>query len=149
MAPTLTDLRGMLPDSSIELQAIVSSRDEAIRRVGTLLVDAGAVHPGYVDQMLEREGVVSTFVGDGIAMPHGTLSETNDVRNEGLSVLVLAEPIDWAGESVSVVIGIAAHGRRYIALLSQLASVLLEEGRVAELHAAKSTSEVQKLLSSS
>jgi PTS system mannitol-specific IIA component len=138
----------MLPETSIELGAIVASRDEAIRRVGALLVDAGAVDPAYVDQMLEREAVVSTFVGDGIAMPHGTLSKTNDVREEGLSVLVLAAPIDWAGESVSVVIGIAAHGRQYIALLSQLASVLLEEGRVAALHAANTPIEVQKLLAS-
>jgi mannitol PTS system EIIA component len=146
MAPTLTDLRGMLPESSIELGVTVASRDEAIRRVGALLVDAEAVDPGYVDQMLEREAVVSTFVGDGIAMPHGTLSEKNDVCKEGLSVLVLAKPVDWAGESVSIVIGIAAHGRGYIALLSQLASVLLEEGRVTALHAATTPVEVQKLL---
>jgi PTS system mannitol-specific IIA component len=146
MAPTLPELQELLPDASVELAVSVSSRDDAIRRVGALLVRAGAVEPGYVDHMLEREASVSTFVGDGVAMPHGTVTDDSEVLQEGLSVLVLAEPVDWAGETVSVVIGIAAHGRDYIALLSQLASELLRDGRVAELSAANTPRAVRELL---
>jgi len=148
MAPTIVELRALLPDSAILIGADVTSREDAIRRAGDLLVASGAVHPAYVDQMLERESVVSTFVGDGVAMPHGTLNAKNDVVEEGLSVLVLAEPIDWAGQPVTLVIGIAAHGRRYITLLSQLAANLLDDGRVEALRAASTVDRVRELLAS-
>jgi mannitol PTS system EIIA component len=146
MAPTLDELRLLLPDSSIIVGASATGRDDAIRQVGALLVSAGAVRPDYVEQMLERERVVSTFVGDGVAMPHGTLTAKSDVKAEALSLLVLTEPIDWAGQSVSLVIGIAAHGRRYITLLSQLAAALLDDGRAAALRAAATPEAARSLL---
>jgi len=146
MAPTLDELQILLPSSSIVLDAKVANRDDAIRQAGHLLVQAGAVDPDYTDQMLERERSVSTYVGDGIAMPHGTLTAKVDVKSEGLSVLRLAEPIDWAGQPVTLVIGIAAHGRRYITLLSQLAMALLDDGRATSLREATTASEVRRLL---
>jgi mannitol PTS system EIIA component len=146
MAPTVPELSRLLPDASINLAARAQDRDDAIRQAGALLVAAGAVEPDYVDQMLERERVVSTFVGDGIAMPHGTLTAKSDVVAEGLSILVLADPIDWAGQPVMVVIGIAAHGRRYISLLSQLAAALLDDGRAQSLRDATTVDQVRALL---
>jgi PTS system mannitol-specific IIA component len=148
MAPSRSELRVLLPETSIDLDATATSRDEAIRQVGALLVAAGSVDSGYIDQMLDREGTVSTFVGDGVAMPHGTLAAKNDVLVEGLALLRLANPIDWGDEQVAVVIGIAAHGRRYITLLSQLASALLEEGRAESLRTATTLDEVYELLAS-
>jgi PTS system mannitol-specific IIA component len=148
MAPTLDELSTLLPPSSIDLGATASGRDDAIRKAGALLVAAGAVDPDYVEQMLERERVVSTFVGEGIAMPHGTLTAKSDVLNEGLAVLLLAEPVDWAGQPVTLVIGIAAHGRRYITLLSQLATALLDEGRAKSLREATTAEQVRALLAS-
>jgi mannitol PTS system EIIA component len=148
MAPTLDELSRLLPESSINLAATAANRDDAIRQAGALLVQAGAVDPDYVDQMLERERVVSTFVGDGIAMPHGTLTAKSDVLNEGLSVLLLSEPVSWAGQPVTLVIGIAAHGRRYITLLSQLATALLDDGRATSLREATTAERVRALLAS-
>jgi PTS system mannitol-specific IIA component len=148
MAPSRSELRVLLPETSIDLDATATSRDDAIRQVGALLVSAGSVESGYVDQMLDRERTVSTFVGDGVAMPHGTLAAKNDVLVEGLALLRLANPIDWGDQQVAVVIGIAAHGRRYITLLSQLASALLEEGRAESLRTATTLDEVYELLAS-
>jgi mannitol/fructose-specific phosphotransferase system IIA component len=139
-------VRVALPTSSVVLGAKVVGRNDAIRQAGALLAQAGAVHPAYVDQMLERELVVSTYVGDGIAMPHGTLTAKVDVMREGLSLLRLAEPVDWAGQPVTLVIAIAAHGRRYITLLSQLASALLDDGRATSLREATTADEVRLLL---
>jgi PTS system mannitol-specific IIA component len=146
MAPTLDELQALLPTSSIVLDASVADRDDAIRQAGALLAQAGAVDPDYVDQMLERERVVSTYVGDGIAMPHGTLTAKVDVKSEGLSLLRLAEPVDWAGQPVTLVIAIAAQGRRYITLLSQLAIALLDDGRATSLREATTADEVRLLL---
>jgi PTS system mannitol-specific IIA component len=148
MAPTLDELSILLPVSSIDLHASVTDRDDAIRKAGALLVASGSVDPDYVGQMLERERVVSTFVGEGIAMPHGTLTAKSDVVNEGLSILLLSDPVDWAGQPVTLVIGIAAHGRRYITLLSQLATTLLDEGRAKSLREATTPEQVRALLAS-
>ncbi len=148
MAPTLDELSRILNENSIDLSATATSRDDAIRQAGALLVAAGAVDPDYVEQMLARERVVSTFVGEGIAMPHGTLTAKSDVVNEGLSVLLLRKPVDWAGHPVTLVIGIAAHGRRYITLLSQLATALLDDGRATSLREASTVERVRALLAS-
>ena len=148
MAPTHDELAQLLPTSSIHLSSTATTRDEAIREAGALLVAAGAVEPDYVEQMLARERVVSTFVGDGIAMPHGTLTAKSDVLSEGLAVLLLDRPVDWAGQPVTLVIGIAAHGRRYITLLSQLATALLDDGRATSLREASTAEQVRALLAS-
>jgi mannitol PTS system EIIA component len=148
MAPTLPELTVLLPESSIVLHAQAQDRDDAIRQAGQLLILSESVLPDYVDQMLEREGVVSTYVGDGIAMPHGTLTAKVGILKDGLSLLRLDEPIDWGSERVSLVIGIAAHGRRYITLLSQLATALLDEERAGKLRDATTAAEVQRLLAS-
>jgi PTS system mannitol-specific IIA component len=148
MALSLIELMQLMPQQSINLEAIAASRTEAIRMAGALLITAGSVEPEYVDEMLDREAAVSTFVGDGIAMPHGTLTAKSDVLVEGLSLLRFAEPVEWAGEHVTVVIGIAAHGRRYIALLSQLATALLDGDTAARLRETRSVDEVYELLSS-
>ncbi|MEO5921749.1 MAG: PTS sugar transporter subunit IIA, partial [Pseudolysinimonas sp.] len=64
-------LTELLAPASIRLDATATDRDDAIRQAGAALVEAGAVDPSYVDAMLERENSVSTFVGEGVAIPHG------------------------------------------------------------------------------
>ena len=135
-------LRELLPAESIYLNAAASSREDAVRQAGEALVRAGATGPGYVDSMLERERTVSTFVGEGVALPHGTLSAKDDVRADALVLLRFAETIEWGGESVSVVVGVAAHGRHYIALISQIASVLLTPSRAEALRSAATVKDV-------
>jgi PTS system mannitol-specific IIA component len=144
--PGIADLRRLLPPESIDLGATDSTREEAIRHSGALLMVAGAIEPEYIERMLEREQSVSTYVGDGIAMPHGTIQSKSEVTAEGLALLRLAEPIDWGDERVSIVIGIAAHDRRYVALLSQLASVLLDDGAIAALLEASEPEAVYSIL---
>jgi mannitol PTS system EIIA component len=146
VALTIDEVRALLPDSSVSLGAAAASRDEAVRLAGALLVKAGAVEAEYTERMLERERDVSTFVGEGVAMPHATSPAAGSIRAEGLCVLALSEPVDWAGQPVTLVIGIAAAGRRNIALLSQLALVLLDEGRADALRVASSPQQVQELL---
>ena len=139
--------RTLLPESSIVLDATVTTREEAVALAASVLASAGAVNDAYGDAMLEREYSVSTYVGEGIAMPHGTLTAKDTVVADGLVLLRFPEPIDWNGERVSVVIGIAARGRGYISLISQLASVLLDSGKAADLRAATTTDEVYAIFS--
>jgi PTS system mannitol-specific IIA component len=146
VALTIDEVERLLPDSSISLGLVSASRDEAIRQAGSVLETAGRVTSEYADRMLERESDVSTFVGEGVAMPHGTRAAAECILEEGLCLLQFIEPVGWAGQPVTLVIGIAAAGRRNITLLSQLALVLLDEGRADALRSATTARQVRQLL---
>ncbi len=141
----LTDL---LAPASIRLDAVAADRDDAIRQAGAALIEAGAVDPSYVDAMLERENSVSTYVGEGVAIPHGTLAGKDAVKDDAIVVLRFPAGVDWGGNDVSVAVGIAAKGNGHIALLSQLATVLLDPEKAAALRDATSADAVYELLAS-
>jgi PTS system mannitol-specific IIA component len=146
MSDETPDLTKLLAESSIRLTESAASRDDAIRLAGAALVEAGAVDASYVDAMLEREQSVSTYVGEGVAIPHGTLAGKDSVKQDALVVLRFPEGVDWDGNDVSVAVGIAAKGNGHIALLSALAGVLMDPEKAAALRAAESSAAVYALL---
>jgi PTS system mannitol-specific IIA component len=139
-------LGALLDESSIRLDAAADDIDDAIRQAGAALIEGGAVHDGYIEAMLEREAAVSTYVGEGVAVPHGTFAAKGTVERNALVLLRLAAPVDWNGNDVSVVIGLAAQGRGHVGLLSRLASVLLDPERAARLRNASSSADVYSVL---
>ncbi|MBM7410934.1 PTS system mannitol-specific IIA component [Clavibacter michiganensis] len=144
---TTARLSDLLADGSIRLDARADDRESAIRQAGEALVAAGAVDPAYVEAMVERERSVSTFVGEGVAVPHGTLAAGRDlVRADAISVLRLPDGVDWDGHDVRIVIGIAATGGGHIALLSRLAEILLDPERAERLRGATDPATVRSLL---
>ena len=137
----------LLDPVAVRLHESAADRTEAIRRAGEALVDCGAVDRAYVTSMLEREESVSTYVGEGVAIPHGMPSARGLVRRDALSFLRFDRPVDWGGAGeVRVAIGIAAKDGRQVEVLAELASVLLDPGRAAALRAAGSAEEVVALL---
>ncbi|MGV8885209.1 MAG: PTS sugar transporter subunit IIA [Microbacteriaceae bacterium] len=140
-------LSSLLAESSIILDATATSRDDAVRQAGEALVAAGAVQPSYIEAMLDRERSVSTYVGEHIAIPHGTVAGNIAVTSTALVLLRFAEGVEWNGETVTVVIGIAAQGNGHIALLAQLATALLKPERAKALRDATSVKDVYALLS--
>ena len=139
-------LTSLLAEQSIRLDCSAEDRFDAVRQCGAALVDAGAVDESYVDAMLERERTVSTFVGEGVAIPHGTLAGKESVKQDALVVLRFPEGVDWDGNPVSVCVGIAAAGGGHIALLSQLAEILLDPDKAEQLRGATSADQVYALL---
>jgi len=139
-------LSALLAESSIRLAQSATNQEDAIRQTGAALLEAGAIDASYIDAMLERERSVSTFVGEGVAIPHGTLAGKDSVKNDALVVLRFPDGVDWAGNDVRVCVGIAARGNGHIALLSQLATVLLDPDKAAALRAATTSAEVYELL---
>lgn len=142
-APALTAL---ISRESIRLNETATDKFDAIRQVGAALLDTGAIDPSYIDAMIERENTISTFVGEGVAIPHGTLAGKDAVKSDALVVLRFPAGIDWDGNDVVVCVGIAARGNGHIALLSQLATVLMEPDKAAALRAATTADEVYELL---
>lgn len=137
----------LLDRRAIRLDEPASDKDEAIRRCGAALVEIGAVEPGYVDTMLARERSISTYVGEGVAIPHGTLGGKELVRRDALAVLRFPDGVDWDGERVTVCVGIAAAGDGHVELLAALAEVLLDADQARALREATDVDAVVELLS--
>jgi PTS system mannitol-specific IIA component len=142
-------LGGLLEPRAVRLAERAAGRFEAVSRCGEVLVDLGAVAPGYVDAMIEREQDISTYVGAGVAIPHATAAGKAHVKRDALAVLRFTEPIDWDGAEVTMCVAIAALGNGHLDLLADLADVLMDSERAAQLRAATEPAEVLRLLGGS
>jgi PTS system mannitol-specific IIC component len=136
----------VLPREAIVLSGTARTRDDAITEAGELLVASGAVDPSYVDSMHERETSVSTYMGNLLAIPHGTNEAKSSIRRTGISFVRYPDGIDWKGKEVQFVVGIAGAGDDHLALLQRIATVFLDKTQMAELQAATTTDEVSMVL---
>ena len=119
----------------IQLNAVASDRTDAIRKAGELLVKSGCVLPDYVGGMLKREESMSTYLGSGVAIPHGVYENKDHVKQTGISVLQLPQGVEWdeGGEPVFLVIGIAASGDEHVDVLARLAEAVEDEAVLNEM----------------
>ena len=99
-------------------------KETAIRRAGELLVAGGYVDASYVDAMLAREEMATTYMGMGLAIPHGTSEAKAAVRRSGIVVLQYPEGVDFGDEKARLVIGIAGVGDAHLDLLARVAGAL-------------------------
>ena len=124
----------IISEDLIKLQATATSKEDAIKKCGQLLVDAGCVEPGYVDGMLARETTMSTYLGNGVSIPHGEYENRSQIHRTGLSVLQLPEGIEWEdGEKAYLIIGIAAQEDEHMGVLANLAEAIEDEETTQEL----------------
>jgi PTS system mannitol-specific IIC component len=140
------DPADLLADESVVLAGRATTRDEAITEAGRLLVAVGAVEESYVDSMHERERSVSTHMGNGLAIPHGTNDAKSAIRRTAISFVRYSDGIDWNGKEAKFVVGIAGAGNDHLALLGQLGRVFVDKDRVAQLEAATSVDDVRRIL---
>ncbi len=118
----------------IKLNGTAATKAEAIQQAGELLVESGAIAEGYIAGMHEREASMSTYLGNGVAIPHGMHESVQFINESAVSVLQLPNGVEWEdGEMVYLVIGIAATSDDHIGILSNLAEVIEEEEAVMEL----------------
>jgi PTS system mannitol-specific IIA component len=136
----------VLTQAQIKVPGTARSRDDAIREAGQILVDAGAVSPAYVDAMFEREQSVSTYMGNLLAIPHGTNEAKDTIARSAISVVRYDEPIDWNGNEVRFAVGIAGVDNGHLEILGKIAIVFSDTDEVDKLLAAGSAEEVYQLL---
>ncbi len=143
-------LLSLLPNEAIVLSGKARTRDQAIEEAGQLLVATGAVDPAYVASMFEREKSVSTYVGNHLAIPHGTNEAKQSIKRTGLSFIRYPEGIDWKGDGqlAHYVVGIAGAGGDHLSLLGSIAHVFLDKNKVAALEAATTKDQVTAVLAS-
>ncbi|WP_194409153.1 PTS sugar transporter subunit IIA [Microbacterium cremeum] len=124
-----------------------ATREEAMKEAAGILEAAGAVTGAYFDAMLQREQTVSTYMGNELAIPHGTNETKNAILESALSVVRYDGGVDWGGEPVTFVVGIAGKGDEHLEILSQIAILFSEEDDVARLKAAQTPEELFSLVS--
>lgn len=133
----------ILTPKTVEVGASLSSRDEAIRRAGELLVQNGNVDERYVDSMFEREKSVSTYMGNAVAIPHGTNDSKQWVTRSGLSIITVPEGVEYGdGDVAKIVIGIAGKGDDHLDILSRISLVVSEEENVEKIVNAQTKEEL-------
>lgn len=136
----------VLTPGQVRIHAGSVSRDEAIREAADILQAAGAVTAGYYDAMLQREATVSTFMGNGLAIPHGTNEAKDEILSSALSVVRYDGGVDWDGEQVAFVVGIAGQGDAHLEILSQIAVLFSDEDDVARLRSADSPEALYEII---
>ena len=136
-----------LSESNIHLNTNAADKQQAIEMAASALVQADNVENGYLQGMLARELQTSTFLGNGIAIPHGTLDTRSMVKKTGVQVFQFPQGIEWGeGNIAYVVIGIAARSDEHLSLLRQLTHVLSDEDTAAKLAKITDVAEFRAIL---
>ena len=136
----------ILARTNVVAEGTATTRDEAIREAGALLVNSGAVRPDYVDSMFEREASVSTYMGNFLAIPHGTNDAKESILRSSLCLVRYSQPIDWNGKPVRFAVGIAGLNNEHLQILSKVAIVFSDTAEVQKLIEAGSADEIFTLL---
>lgn len=119
---------------TVRLHAQAINKADAIRQAGELLVQGGCVDPAYIRGMLAREETMSTYLGNGVAIPHGQHENLSDIRRTGISVLQVPDGVEWEpGELAYLVIGIAASSDEHVGVLSNLAEIIEDPDTTTQL----------------
>ena len=135
-----------LTSEQIFLGLKADNKEEAIRFAGEQLVKAGFVEPSYVDAMLEREKLVSTYLGEGVAVPHGTIEAKDAVLKTGIVICQYPAGVRFTEEEdgiAKLVVGIAAKNNEHIQVVSAITNALDSEEAIELL---TTTNDVEKVL---
>ena len=139
-------MKPILQEDNIILQAAYADRWSAIQACGEILVKQGYVKAAYIEDMMERERLVSVYVGNHVAITHGIANSEQHILESGLSVLQIPEGVDFDGEKAYIMIGIAGRDGVHMQLLSQIALVCMEQEQVERLRTSKDKNEIMGIL---
>lgn len=139
----------ILSTNKVKLNAAVKDKYEAVRLAGQLLVDAGHADPSYVKSMIERENSLSTYMGGGLAIPHGTNESKGSIKSTGLSIVQIPAGVDFGeGNIAHLVIGIAAVGDDHLEILTNVAMVCSDDDNLERILKASTAEEMIEIFES-
>lgn len=136
-----------LSDNDIHLSAQATDKQQAIELVADALVKAGYVESGYLQGMLERESQMTTYLSNGIAIPHGSLNTRHMVNKTGVQIFQFPQGINWGGGHIAyIVIGLAADSDSHLTLLRQITRLLDNEKAVKQLATTQNVKQFRALI---
>ncbi|GMA08741.1 mannitol-specific phosphotransferase enzyme IIA component [Tetragenococcus halophilus subsp. flandriensis] len=136
----------IIDEKNIIINPNISNKEDAIKLVGNILVNNGYVEEEYIDLMFEREKSTSTYIGNNIAIPHGIESSKKIIKHSGISLIQLPNGIDYDGNTVHIVMGIAGKNNEHLNMLSQIAETFMDIDNVSAVKNAKTKREILNLL---
>ena len=113
----------LLERKNIVLGCAPVTPEEAIRACGRRMVDSGYVDEAYIQGMLDREASFSVAIGSHVAIPHGTNDVKPLIKRTGVVVMTYPDGIDWNGDKVKLVVGIAAKGDEHLEILGRIVGI--------------------------
>jgi mannitol/fructose-specific phosphotransferase system IIA component len=120
----------VLRKENIKLNNKSVDKYEAIRMCGRLLVEGGYVEEGYIEAMIERENDLTTYIGNGVAIPHGVGKAKKNIKKSGIVVFQFPDGVDFEDEKAYIIIGIAGVGDEHIEILSNIATIIGEDENI-------------------
>jgi multiphosphoryl transfer protein len=136
-----------VPKKNIHLAQFADHKQHAIAQVAQALINAGYVTPDYLTGMQKRENQASTYLGNGIAIPHGTVDTRHNVLQTGVQIFQFPQGIDWDnGQKAYIVIGIAAKSEEHLSLLRQLTHILSDENIAKQMATTTSIDSIYNIL---
>lgn len=125
------------------MNQVIKTKEEAIRLTGKLLVERGYVQKTYIEKMLEREELTSTYIGNLVAIPHGTDEGKREILESGIVIIQVPNGVDFGdGNIVKLIFGIAGKGDEHLDILSKIAIVVSDIGNVHKIVNTTSTKDV-------
>ena len=137
-----------LPSDHVLLNREFGSKRDVIQVIGDVMVRSGEVSPGYARAMFEKEDQYSTWITEGVALPHGTNRAKKEVLRNSIVFVQIPKGVDWGrGKTVYLAIGLAGTGdEQHLQLLAELAGVLERPETIERLRSSTSSEEVVGML---
>jgi Mannitol/fructose-specific phosphotransferase system, IIA domain len=137
----------ILKNENIILNQKSEKKEDAIDRVGKMLLNSGYVTPKYIEGMRKREEEFTTYIGNGIAIPHGVNEYKNEILETGLAMVQYPDGVEFGkGKTAYIVIGIAGKGDKHLSLLTQIALTVQDKGNMEHLRYAKTPPEILTII---
>jgi PTS system mannitol-specific IIC component len=133
---------GLLLEKYVFLNQEFKNKEEAIRFAGRALVDGGYVGESYIEAMIERDNMTSTFMGNDVAIPHGTEDAKKAVLKSGFTVIQVPNGVDFDGNTVRLIFGIAGKDGTHLEILSGIAVTCSDMENIEKMVQAKTAQEL-------
>jgi len=131
---------------NIILDVAPADKAEVIKLAGTILLENGYVKPAYIDDMFERETLVSTYIGNHVAIPHGLHTSGENIHHSGISFIQIPGGVEFGDEAESKIaylaIGIAGKDGSHLEILGKIAEILTDMDQIEKLRTVKHPEEV-------
>ena len=137
---------GIFPEENIILNATFKNKKEAIEACADIFIKGGYTDESYKADMLQRDKEASVFLGNGVALPHGLASSKNTIKNSGICFIQVPKGVDFDGETVYLLVGVAGKGEEHVELLGKIGTTLIDKSVIDQLKNANSKQEVMNIL---
>lgn len=133
-------------ENNIILNKSLKDKADAIETAGTILYEQGYVEKEYISCMHQREEVISTYIGNNVAIPHGIDGSEKYIKESGISFIQVPEGVSYGTETAYIIMGVAGKDGTHLDILMKLSEVICETENIEKLRTAKTKEEILDII---